>query len=235
MMIISRICTFTFISLGIVSAAHASTITQTAAIPFQELPLGGLVASFGSFNSFDTTLGTLTDVVVTLSGTAQVSGSFFNTSSASQTFTFAPVTTARISGPTPLINDFGGGTFHELDIHGPVQSFTIAGNATSAFSLASATNSKTATYTNSTDLLAFESGNFNIGLVVGLFGVISGSILIDSTAVQSDGDSISIAYDFSPVTPAVPEPSTWAMMLLGFAGIGYMAYRRNSKTARMAL
>lgn len=25
---------------------------------------------------------------------------------------------------------------------------------------------------------------------------------------------------------AVPEPSTWAMMLLGFAGIGFMAYRR---------
>lgn len=27
---------------------------------------------------------------------------------------------------------------------------------------------------------------------------------------------------------AVPEPSTWAMMILGFAGIGFMAYRRSS-------
>lgn len=27
---------------------------------------------------------------------------------------------------------------------------------------------------------------------------------------------------------AVPEPSTWAMMLLGFAGVGFMAYRRSS-------
>ena len=25
---------------------------------------------------------------------------------------------------------------------------------------------------------------------------------------------------------AVPEPSTWAMMILGFAGLGIMAYRR---------
>jgi hypothetical protein len=33
---------------------------------------------------------------------------------------------------------------------------------------------------------------------------------------------------------AVPEPSTWAMMLLGFAGIGLMAYRRKSKPALMA-
>jgi hypothetical protein len=27
---------------------------------------------------------------------------------------------------------------------------------------------------------------------------------------------------------AVPEPSTWAMMILGFAGIGFMAYRRKN-------
>jgi hypothetical protein len=33
---------------------------------------------------------------------------------------------------------------------------------------------------------------------------------------------------------AVPEPSTWAMMLLGFAGVGFMAYRRKSKPALLA-
>jgi hypothetical protein len=33
---------------------------------------------------------------------------------------------------------------------------------------------------------------------------------------------------------AVPEPSTWAMMILGFAGIGFMAYRRkNTPTLRL--
>ena len=35
-------------------------------------------------------------------------------------------------------------------------------------------------------------------------------------------------------TAAVPEPSTWAMMILGFCGIGFMAYRRKSKPALMA-
>jgi hypothetical protein len=34
---------------------------------------------------------------------------------------------------------------------------------------------------------------------------------------------------------AVPEPSTWAMMTLGFAGVGFMAYRRKSKPVLMAL
>jgi hypothetical protein len=37
------------------------------------------------------------------------------------------------------------------------------------------------------------------------------------------------------VASAVPEPSTWAMMILGFFGVGYMAYRRkNSAVLRVA-
>jgi hypothetical protein len=36
------------------------------------------------------------------------------------------------------------------------------------------------------------------------------------------------------VATAVPEPSTWAMMILGFAGVGFMAYRRKSKPAMTA-
>lgn len=36
------------------------------------------------------------------------------------------------------------------------------------------------------------------------------------------------------LTDAVPEPSTWAMMILGFAGVGFMAYRRKSGLATMA-
>jgi hypothetical protein len=31
---------------------------------------------------------------------------------------------------------------------------------------------------------------------------------------------------FTPTPPAVPEPSTWAMLLLGFAGIGFAARRK---------
>lgn len=33
------------------------------------------------------------------------------------------------------------------------------------------------------------------------------------------------------VTAAVPEPSTWAMFILGFAGVGFLAYRRKQKGA----
>jgi hypothetical protein len=33
------------------------------------------------------------------------------------------------------------------------------------------------------------------------------------------------------MTAAVPEPSTWAMMILGFCGLGFMAYRRKGRSS----
>jgi PEP-CTERM motif len=42
------------------------------------------------------------------------------------------------------------------------------------------------------------------------------------------------AFEFS-IGSAIPEPSTWAMMLLGFAGLGYAAFYRNSKGRALAI
>jgi hypothetical protein len=43
------------------------------------------------------------------------------------------------------------------------------------------------------------------------------------------------AINYAFRVSAVPEPSTWAMMILGFAGVGFMAYRRKNKpTFRLA-
>ena len=36
------------------------------------------------------------------------------------------------------------------------------------------------------------------------------------------------------LTPAVPEPSTWAMMALGFAGLGFAGYRKGRTAVSMA-
>jgi PEP-CTERM motif len=41
------------------------------------------------------------------------------------------------------------------------------------------------------------------------------------------------AFEFTLAN--VPEPSTWAMMVLGFAGLGYAAFRRNSKGRALAI
>ncbi len=59
---------------------------------------------------------------------------------------------------------------------------------------------------------------------------------------QSSGSVVEMTWsggaDFQLVNvavPAVPEPSTWAMMLLGFAGIGFIAYRRRNRTAASSI
>jgi hypothetical protein len=47
-----------------------------------------------------------------------------------------------------------------------------------------------------------------------------------------------INFQVTPLTAAVPEASTWAMMILGFLGLGFLGYRRSSgssnPTFRMA-
>jgi hypothetical protein len=47
------------------------------------------------------------------------------------------------------------------------------------------------------------------------------------------GDNLTLQATTVTLANAVPEPSTWAMMLLGFAGVGFMAYRRKAKPALM--
>jgi hypothetical protein len=42
-------------------------------------------------------------------------------------------------------------------------------------------------------------------------------------------------FDVGAVGAAIPEPSTWAMMLIGFAGLGYAALRRNKKGRALAI
>lgn len=50
---------------------------------------------------------------------------------------------------------------------------------------------------------------------------------------QASGNSSNIGLDSVSIAAAVPEPSTWAMMLLGFCGLGFMTCRRN-KNAMIA-
>jgi hypothetical protein len=43
-----------------------------------------------------------------------------------------------------------------------------------------------------------------------------------------------LAINTIVVTSGVPEPSTWAMMILGFIGFSFMSYRRNRKNSSFA-
>jgi hypothetical protein len=59
---------------------------------------------------------------------------------------------------------------------------------------------------------AIGNGLFSIGATKALSEIFSGS--------GADGNQQLVLE----LSPSVPEPSTWAMMILGFAGIGFMAW-----------
>jgi hypothetical protein len=49
----------------------------------------------------------------------------------------------------------------------------------------------------------------------------------NQVVLSSTGNSLEV----DNITAGVPEPSTWAMMILGFLGVGFVAYRRKSGLA----
>jgi hypothetical protein len=81
------------------------------------------------------------------------------------------------------------------------------------------------------DQLFQGTGNTELLLVVGTVDP------PNTTVIQSDGPLTgSVTYDYSPPpTLSVPETSTWAMMLFGFAGLALAGYRgAEADRARLA-
>jgi len=72
-----------------------------------------------------------------------------------------------------------------------------------------------------TDTFTFDGGTF--------------SLKLNDLSISPGGD-VSVTGTLTAVETAVPEPSTWAMMILGFCGVGFMAYRRkqNGSAFRLA-
>ena len=63
--------------------------------------------------------------------------------------------------------------------------------------------------------------------VVATSGVLT-KIDLSASGYITQADSFNIS-GLSPIAPAVPEPSTWAMMLIGLAGLGFAGYRKGRK------
>jgi hypothetical protein len=92
-------------------------------------------------------------------------------------------------------------------------------------------------------LVAFTDTNTPIKITVG--GSTDGGsfyvdpmVTLDPTWVSThQSEASGLSFDFGGIpnmsVSAVPEPSTWAMMLAGFAGLGFCGYRRN-KAASVA-
>jgi hypothetical protein len=85
-----------------------------------------------------------------------------------------------------------------------------------------------------------DPGPFPSGLLVGTFFIPLDAIALtvsgtfgNSVIDSSSGVNVCLGDGPCGAVGAVPEPSTWAMLILGFAGIGFMAYRRRQSQYRL--
>jgi hypothetical protein len=77
----------------------------------------------------------------------------------------------------------------------------------------------------------------SVTLLTGIAGLQTFSFNESNLTSVTFNSTTNVQFDnvgVSTMTAAVPEPSTWAMMILGFVGLGFMAYRRKSKPVLMA-
>jgi hypothetical protein len=77
------------------------------------------------------------------------------------------------------------------------------------------------TVPNSGNVQAITTWNFVVG---------DSYILRSDAGVNAIGDATGALVSYGVV--AAPEPSTWAMMMLGFAGLGFVGYRSRRATVK---
>ena len=188
----------------VVSTALAAALLATGALPSQAavFVLGAGVyttANTPATASFFNPLGNLGAVHDDYTFTTAVT-SFLTNSSVTNTFSVAG---QQISG---LTLDLFSGT--------PVGSHILLETVTASFFPAASSGSQ-------------------FGALPGIT-ITPGSYFleVDGTTVGNNplSDTAHYAGSFSiSSVSGVPEPSTWAMMILGFIGVGFMAYRRKDK------
>jgi len=146
---------------------------------------------------------------------------------------FVNVTSGSYYTPTSFAGDFitnsypPGGTSNVLTIS--------LGSSVTAFGLDFSTfNGSAATFTLNNGFVSSPIVTLSTPFGSTQFEGFISSIPFSTISLSIPSTDGWIVLDVTTAVSAVPEPSTWAMMILGFTGLGVMAYRRKSKPALMA-
>lgn len=194
------------------SVANAATVTYDFTIDSCTGTCG--TNPFGTIKLTDASGGGV-DVVVTL-----LNGDKFVKTGAGDAFTFdlvgnPTITVSNITTGFSLISTSAGSTLPNGAIGHFEYGFTCSGCGPGASSpLAGPLSFHVAGVT----ISSFDDPN-------------SGGNLFSADIIGNNGKTGVVAAN---TVPAVPEPSTWAMMILGFCGLGVLTYRRKNRPALSA-
>jgi hypothetical protein len=175
---------------------------------------------------------------VTYTFTGIGSGTIDGVSFSDQTFSFVVNSTTSLidssAAPYYYLRNVGG-TFTEGSFSATLTATnTIVGSADTSTPY-TAINIFNSTSDNGVGLFDPSLGSFHLDTSFGPITVTDPSSLTPTfggSFASTGGDTIAItglsSLTFQAAVAPVPEPTTWAMMLIGFCGLGYMAYRRKS-------
>jgi hypothetical protein len=111
----------------------------------------------------------------------------------------------------------------------PTNTFLV-GTTTEVFSLSGTGDVKLAV--NATDgTFNFDLGTINNSQSGFTVNAINGEVINSLTLTDSTGSIFSFEHNRIETASAVPEPSTWGMMLLGFVGLGFAFLQRRRKVS----
>jgi hypothetical protein len=217
-----RFLAFVLLSSACMLCGQAKAVTFTES--FDELPLG--TANFANgILTWTPSTPTAAQIVVGSSAGQDAAPvgdtsnylSVFGGSSSTETITLNPGLVGQSFGL--LIGSLD--TFNSISFYDggstPVASFT-GSQIASMFGMA-ANGDPTSTASNGN--VAFQ----NIGPFT--------SVVLGSTSNSFEVDDVTIDYSDGSLAPAVPEASTWVMMILGFLSVGLVGYRRTGLSLRL--
>lgn len=196
-----------------ISQANAAVVYDGATTAFVDT---------GTFNTVTTpsNLGTYIDGVFTFTNASSdpTLAQILNTTSS--------IGAEPLGDTTPYLSVLGGGTVN-VTIAGGATSLSFFVGSLDAVNSIEFNNDPTNVYTGA-ELLGLSDTGCQNDPSCNRFITFSGDIT--SFTLTSGTNS----FEADSFTTAVPEPSTWAMMVLGFLGVGFMAYRRNNRSFRFA-
>jgi hypothetical protein len=212
------------IALGLSTAANAASITI--------LPPGdiGPPAGYGTGATFDTIAaqpyGSTTSSGLFLDGGASFSGSGVVMNNGGQGS--AGLYATPYGDATNYLAVLGGGS-EEIAFSGLKSSFGLYWGSVDTYNSLTFYNGNTAVATISgADVappLAANGGQTDYAS--NGYILISALPQFDRVVAASSSNSFEFDNVVAGGASAVPEPSTWAMLLLGFAGLGYAGWRRS--------